>query len=224
MVDGVAIDGHDSIYVLATPNRVFGGKPYFLERGETLIKARPGKARLVFAGAKGTPLPLGRGAQPERPPDLKRGGGFWVQGADWMYGGVGFGGFNSARGGGGCACWHARFALDYFGRSFTPEVDHFSIAVLDTAGNLILRIGQYGNADDGRPLLPQARGRGLRPPLPRSIGGDEVALFDAAYVAVHSDRRLFVADGGNARILSVRLGYHTTKAIRLADAPRKAQD
>ncbi len=51
----------------------------------------------------------------------------------------------------------------------------------------------------------------------RSIGSDEVALFHAAYVATHTDRRLFIADQGNARILGVRLGYYAQEKVALKD-------
>jgi hypothetical protein len=57
------------------------------------------------------------------------------------------------------------------------------------------------------------------PPNPRSRGGDEVALFYAAYVAVDSDRRLFIADAGNARILSVKLDYPVTEKLALRNVP-----
>jgi hypothetical protein len=206
MVDGIALDASDAIYVLAGPNRVLDGTPYFLERAETLMKARPGEGKLLAASDKGVPVPLGNG-KPDRPFDLFRGGGYWAEGVQWMYGGVGYGGFNSAKGGGGCACWHTRFALDYFGRSFAPEIDHFSVAVLDANGNLILRLGRYGNADSAGPdsLVP--------------LGGDEVGLMHGAYVAVDTDRRLFIADGGNARILSVKLNYHTSETRPVAPDP-----
>lgn len=208
MMDGIAIDSHDCIYLLAAPNRVFNGKPYFLGRAETLIKTQPLRAKLT-SGKRGLPVPLE--PKPERPQDLSRSpdGPMWIEGQQWLYGGVGFGGFNVGKGGGGCACWHARFSLDYFGRSFAPEVDHFTVAVLDSAGNLILRVGQYGNVDDGLPLVEDTRVKA------RSIGGDETALFHAAYVATHTDRRLFIADAGNSRIASVKLDYHTTSIVPL---------
>ena len=125
-----------------------------------------------------------------------------------------------------------RAALDYFRRSFVPETQHASIGVLDTAGNVMLRIGKYGNVDDGIPM--RNADRGLRNedsgtgghaggpgnpqseiPNPRSIGGDEVALFYAPFLGVHSDRRLFVADSGNQRLLSIKLGYHAEERIAL---------
>ncbi|KKM02873.1 hypothetical protein LCGC14_1780070, partial [marine sediment metagenome] len=208
-MDGIGIDKDDNIYMMVAANRVLDGRPYHLERAETLVKVRPGRARIV-SGRKNIPVPLS--ARPDRPAEMTRApdGPMWVRGHQWLYGGVGFGGFNSSKGGGGCACWHARFGLDYFRRSFVPEVDHFSVAVLDTNGNVIMRIGRYGNADDGRPLAAAdgaARGR--------SVGGDEVAIMHAAYVATHTDRRVFIADAGNQRILSVKLDYHAGERLPL---------
>jgi hypothetical protein len=194
------------------------GKEYPLERSETLIKFKPGKGRIVST-RKEVPIPMPAEAGPKRPFDIVKGfaGPSWVEGAEWLYGGVGFGGFNSSKGGGGCACWNARFALDLFARSFAPELNRFCVAVLDANGNLILRVGKYGNADDGRPLVPDGG-----PASPRSLGGDEVALCHPSYVATHTDHRLFIADYGNYRILSVKLDYHATEQVRLADVPDAA--
>ena len=50
--------------------------------------------------------------------------------------------------------------------------------------------------------------------------GDEVALFHGAYLATHTDRRLFIADPGNARVVSVKLGYHASERVALKDVPR----
>jgi hypothetical protein len=178
-------------------------------------------------------LPLTAETKPSRPPDLENAviGQAWVEKAEWFYGGVGFCGFNK-RGGSGCSCWNCRFDVDHFGRSFAPEMDRYSVAVLDSSGNLILRVGKYGNVDDGLPL--RIADRGLRNqdggmggaargsgnpkseiPNPRSIGGDEVALFYACFTATHTDRRLFIADVGNARILSVKLGYNSEECVAL---------
>jgi hypothetical protein len=137
-----------------------------------------------------------------------------------MYGGVGYAGraYGCRRMGGiTCACANTRFALDYFKRTFAPEFDRYKVAVLDTNGNLILRIGQYGNVDDGKPLVAAGG-----PPHTRSIGGDETALFYPVYLATDSDRRLFIADIGNGRIASVKLGYHKEERISLKDIPNTA--
>ena len=106
----------------------------------------------------------------------------------------------------------SRFDLDYFARSFVPEVDRYSVIVLDTNGNPILRIGRYGNVDDGAPMVKNGG-----PAKPRKLGGDEVGLFWGNHVATHTDRRLFIADPGNARILSVKLDYHATETVKLKD-------
>ncbi|MCG3180890.1 MAG: hypothetical protein BIFFINMI_03253 [Phycisphaerae bacterium] len=213
ILNGVAMDARDNIYVLAAANRYLNGKPYWNEMAGTLVKV-PLRGSKVISSSAGV-VPLAKENAPRRPYDLGNGkiGSAWVEGADWLYGGVGFDGFNPSHSGGGCACWNSRFALDLFARSFAPEVDHYSVAVLDTSGNLICRVGRYGNVDDGKPLTPAGG-----PADARSIGGDEVALFHAAYVATHSDHRLFIADPGNCRILEVRLGYHASRTLPLIDA------
>jgi len=214
ILNGVHIDRNGDLYVMAAKSRVLDGTPYFNEMEGTLIKAAPASVKIMTSGRASIPLP--KEMRPKRPQDLR---GFWIErdkvggrGAKWLYGGVGFGGFNPAHSGGGCACWNARFDMDYFARSFAPEIGHCSVAVLDMNGNLILRVGAYGNLDDGVPL-----DRKGGPPNPRSIGGDEVALFYAPYVATDTDRRLFIADPGNGRILGVRLDYHATERVALKD-------
>jgi hypothetical protein len=140
------------------------------------------------------------------------GGPVWVEDAEWMYGGVGLDGFIPHRAP-NCSCWNARFALDLHARSFATELGRSCVVVLDTNGNVIMRIGKYGNVDDGVPLVKDGG-----PANPRSVGGDEVALARACYVATHTDRRLFIADYGNYRILSVKLGYHATETAAVRPA------
>ena len=210
MIDGVFMDERDDIYAMATPTRVHDGKTYFNPSSSTLTKFRPKRGKIVTGGKGRSPLPLSEQARSNRPPDLYRLGPTWVDGAEWFYGGVGWAGFNVSV----CGCWFARFALDYFARSVAPEPDQYSVAVLDSAGNLVLRIGQYGNVDDGVPLV----GKG-GPSGPRRLGSDEVGLFHACFVGTHTDRRLFIADHGNARIVSVKLGYHATERVALKDVP-----
>ena len=214
---------------------MWNGQPYFKVVGHrfdqvgTLIKFKPGTGK--FIKAAGTPIPLD--AKPDRPMDLS---GFWVEGQEWIYPGVG-----RTQWGMDCSCWNSRITLDYFARSFAAEYDRFSVAVLDTNGNLITRIGRYGNVDDGVPLAGATGGSSTsasstpgrdtggqgptgalawRPASAtrrQSIGGDEVALFDACYLATFTDRRLFIADAGQGRILSVKLNYDTTDRVPLKD-------
>ena len=76
-----------------------------------------------------------------------------------------------------------------------PAPFQYNVAVLDRNGNLIMRIGQYGNVDD------------------------ELGLFNACYAATHTDHRLFIADSGNARVFSVTLDYHASRRVALKDVP-----
>jgi hypothetical protein len=206
---GIAQDRDDNIYVLSTITQILNGTPYPNEKTGTLMKFKPQKAHVMCGGEiPNVPVKLSEYEKPHRPPDgFRYSEQYWIEGAEWKYGGVGFCGKNSH-----CSCWNCRFSLDYFARSFVPEVEHFSVAVIDTAGNLVLRVGRYGNIDDGKPLEPAGG-----PPQPRSIGGDEVALFYAPYLATLTDQRLFIADPGNGRILSVKLDYHATEKTPLAN-------
>jgi hypothetical protein len=210
-LNGIGIDTDDYLYMLAAAKRLIGGKqrdPNLpRDASGTLLKVKAGEVRVLAAGEGGRiPIPISENGRPDRPPDIKGWPTGWVNGAEWFYGGVGF------CTPGGCICCNSRFDLDYFNRSFAPEPASYSVAVLDSAGNLILRLGGYGNVEDGLPLVKDGG-----PEASRSVGGDEVALMHACYVATHTDRRLFIADQGNARILSVKLDYHVTEKAPLRD-------
>jgi hypothetical protein len=212
---GVGLDSEDNVYMMAAATRVRGGRLHFNDMTGTLMKFKAGEGRITSTGR--TPMKLPEHDVPKRSPDIRNAaqGSGWVEGAEWFYGGVGWGGKNR---GTGCACFNARFALDYFNRSFAPELDRYSVAVLDSAGNLITRVGTYGNVDDGEPLVAEGG-----PPTTHALGGDETALFHGAYLATHTDRRLFIADPGNGRVLSVRLNYTAEETVNLKDVPDSAK-
>ena len=90
-----------------------------------------------------------------------------------------------------CTCMGARFALDDYGRLFAPDVLRFAVNVLDAGGNLIVRLGRYGNADD--PGLSLAWG---------------------ACVAC-SGGKLFVSDMANRRVSVVRLSAGAVGTVRV---------
>jgi hypothetical protein len=221
--DGVGIDVKGNVYVMTAPTRAYGGKRYFNEMTQTLLKARAKGSKIVLAG-KHAPVKLQKSQWPDRPPDFMHPRG-WITNAEWLYGGVGFAGFNMIGHGGGCACWFSRFTLDYFARAIAPETHQYRVAVVDTAGNLITRIGQYGNVQDGVPAGTPWQQRRRKddgpfdgePPGQRPIGGDEVSLMHACFVGTHTDRRIFIADYGNARIVSVRMDYHSSERVALKD-------
>jgi len=196
--DGVFLDNANNVYIMATPARQANNKELDDGMTSTLMKFKIGKGKLLISQGE---IPLPDNEAPKRPKEIHK---MWVENAEWLYGGVGFAGFNSKTNGGGCACWFARFKLDYFARSFAPEVTQFSVAVLDSNGNLITRIGRYGNADSAGPKSKEP------------LGGDEVGLFHPSFVGVLTDKKLFISDIGNERILSVKLEYHTEKTLPIA--------
>lgn len=217
-LNGIGVDSDDNIYLLSASRRLIEGKPIDPTIGRdatgTLIKVPAGKSRIINPGKGGDiPIPLEIAAQPKRPIDIAGYSTGWVEGADWLYGGVGF----STPG--GCVCWNTRFDLDLFRRSFVPEPQLFSVGVIDGNGNLIIRIGRPGNIDDGKPIDSTGG-----PSNTRSIGGDELSLMYACYLATHTDKRLFIADAGNARIASVKLGYQTEEKISLKSIPDLGKD
>ncbi len=215
MCDLVEMDRNDNLYVLSVADRFVDGKRWHNDVCGTLMKVKAQKARVL--STKKTSLPLASDQQPKRAPDMidYQFGKQWVENAQWLYGGSGLDAMILDRPTRSCSCGaNSRFALDYFGRTFVPEVDRFSVAVLDTNGNLILRVGRYGNVEDGRAL--DSKGG---PEHTRSIGGDEVSIFHAQHVGIHTDRRLFLSDIGNERIASVQLGYHVSDRIFLGSRP-----
>jgi hypothetical protein len=234
VIDGVRIDKDDNLYVQVSGLPLVNGKlpPQPNLIGCTLMKAGPKKLRMR---SKDGIVPLPKAQWPDRPPDFMRMNTtpVWVDGADWMYGDVGISGISTPVN--NCHCQaNARFDLDYFARSFAIEVPKFRVAVLDTNGNVIARVGRYGNIEDGSPLAKKggpehtrsiggvgseaavavSRGKLRR----RSEGSDEVAIMNVLQLAVHTDKRLFLADIGNYCIRSVKLGYHTTQRIPLKGA------
>jgi hypothetical protein len=62
-------------------------------------------------------VPTALDTVPQRPQDVE---GYWLEGAEWCYGGVGF--MSRSQGQNECWCLNAGFALDRLGRSFVPEI------------------------------------------------------------------------------------------------------
>ena len=187
-VAGVQVDFQGNVYVgicFAKPGA--DGKPV---AGRAIAKFKPEGGRIMVNGSA-VPVPLTE--TPKRPPDFltmgysggdvlsdvgpdgkpgKAGDKAWAEGLLWSVGGYSWGA-------------PARFALDYYGRLFFPEVHRNSVAIVDAGGNFMLRVGEYGNQDDR---------------------GPEIRLAYTRFVGV-SETRLFINDMINKRILSVRLAY-----------------
>lgn len=193
---GLDMDTNGNLYAAVRKHRMLDGKPYGGDGVGTLFKFDPLDSRFLTDQKASVELEQ----KPETRQTVKHA---WVEGAHWAYGSAPVGST------GHCWCRHGKFKVDYFGRSFVPEPRRYSVAVLDGNGQLVMRIGQYGNTDDGKPLQKDPTMKH------RSIGGDEVALCDAHYLTVHSDKRLFIADTGNGRVISVKLDYHRSERLAL---------
>jgi hypothetical protein len=99
-----------------------------------------------------------------------------------------------------CNCETARFDLDGFDRLFIPDAMQFSVEVIDSNANRIMRFGGYGNMD--------ARGPGSPCPKP------EIS-FAWPLVVWATDSACYVGDTVNSRVLKAKLFYAAEESIIL---------
>lgn len=217
LINGVQIDEDGSVYFVNNRPKVYGDTPFLYGRGGvygvadakganrypytgSLIKAGKNGLKVIWASA-----PMDADPIPSRPPDImdidfhdvwgKR-QWCWIEGAEWIYAGASPIVQNSS-----CSCPTQRFHLDWYKRSFVPEAYRHSFGVVDTAGNLIMHLGQYGNYDSG--FGAQSK---------RPVGGDNIALFMPRFIG-GTDNYIVFVDWGE-RLVSLKLNYH---AEALAD-------
>ena len=93
-----------------------------------------------------------------------------------------------------------RFYTDWYKRTFVPEAYRHSIGVVDTAGNLVLHIGRYGNFDSGNG--PQSR-------IP--VGGDGIAITFNRFVS--STDNYLVFDDHGERLTVLKLNYQAEEIV-----------
>lgn len=125
-----------------------------------------------------------------------------VSGATWIYSGASP--VDSWRTGSDtadiCLCESPRFDVDGYGRSFFPDTARFRVGVLDTNGNELLFLGDYGNPDSGGP--------GSAMPVP------SIPIWWTECVAVGPDR-VYIGDRLNRRIVVVKLAGACEKTLPL---------
>ncbi|MBA4387330.1 MAG: hypothetical protein C0404_05070, partial [Verrucomicrobia bacterium] len=154
LINGVQIDEDGAVYFVSGRTRQFNGKPFLAGQGGILGAAKgadPFTGTLIKTRKTATVLlpnaPIRMEEQPARPNDLvTRSDGewkAWIEGAEWLYAGA------SPIVVASCSCPTMRIHTDWYKRTFVPEQYRHSIGVVDTAGNLVLHIGQYGNFDSG---------------------------------------------------------------------------
>jgi hypothetical protein len=139
-----------------------------------------------------------------------------VEGLRWQYGGI------SPATLSGCICGNSRFDLDGFDRAFVPAMQTFSINVLDANGNLVTRIGSYGNADSrgaDSPVVDPKTGH-LRPKRPTDPAdlkppkelADRVGFRWVPYVGA-SDEAIYTYDWCARQVQRLKLGYAAEETV-----------
>ncbi len=156
------------------------------------VKAKPRDVLFMYENGT-TPLdPV-----PDRPADMFDKGGkskVWAKNAEWIYAGASPFPIPT------CSCPQLRADLDWYDRSYVPESYRHSIGILDTNGNLILHVGQYGNHDSAN---------GPKSKVP--VGGDGIASTFIRFVST-TDNYLVFGDWGE-RLVVLKLNYHAEETV-----------
>jgi hypothetical protein len=206
LINGLQLDEDMRIYLNMSATRLVGGKKFLDGRAGifgsadgkrsaftgTYVKADPGTLKVLRSNSI-----IKMEEPPTRPPDMaKYKANIWAEHADWLYAGA------SPIVGGGCSCPQSRFHLDWYKRSYVPELYRHSIGILDTNGNLIMHLGSYANFDSA----PGGRD-GCKP------GGTDIGTTAARYIG-GTDNHLVFADCGD-RIVVLKLDYHAEEACAI---------
>lgn len=99
-----------------------------------------------------------------------------------------------------CHCTATEIDVDDYGRVVYTDQGRFRVVMLDAAGNRIATIGRYGNQDS-----------------PVTGAGDGVGFNWFTGLGL-SDRYVYVADGGNHRVVRVALNYAVRAACPIEEA------
>jgi hypothetical protein len=197
----LAVDGQGRLYVAGSVKRVGGAGP-----GYDFPSFLGSDPRRHFRSWYGTVFRFGEDGgslrHVESAAACTHAGGYpggrgrvVVEGALWEYFGMSPMPQSST-----CECKVGRMDADGFGRVFVPDVCTHSVRILDAAGNLILRFGEYGNWD--------AQGPKSAVPSP------EIPLYYPLVVAA-LDRYVAVSDILNRRVVEVGLSYATEASARI---------
>jgi hypothetical protein len=191
--DGLRVGRSGTIYVVQGFKPIGQQLPHGLAAGSEYEESRWGSL-VKFRGSLDR-FPAGRivGLWEDEPPDnpthrVDR----WklrLENALWSYGGVAPLSTSYTS----CTCLKSSFGFDDYERCFVPAAQTCTVNVIDSNGNVMARLGGYGNLDS------LVRERHLAFNLPRSV-----AVTDAA---------LWVHDVCNRVIVRARLAYATEESV-----------
>jgi hypothetical protein len=201
LINGVQIDEDGKLYFVVSRRRLYDRKPFLEGRGGifggtkketpymgTYIKSAGKDVKVLATKSPYVAIPLDR--IPERPPEVDDTEFCWVEGAEWFYAGA-----SPIVSPGHCSCPTMRSYTDWYKRSFVPEAYRHSIGILDTNGNLIVHMGQYGNIDSAD---------GAKSKIP--VGGDNIAISFTRFVSATDNYVVF--DDNSERVTVAKLNYH----------------
>jgi hypothetical protein len=122
----------------------------------------------------------------------------------WSYGGVsGVSPWNC-----GAECYGGQLFMDADQRLWAPDTFMYCVKAIDGAGNLIARVGKYGNEDCA------GGGGDARIPGSRIVRDPEVPLARPSGMAVYGDH-LFISDTFSHRIVRCRLEYEESRTLAI---------
>jgi sugar lactone lactonase YvrE len=185
----VKVDAGNNIY-LGVPGRPKGNELGYKSGGDwfasSVVKTRPGNKD--FAPRKG-------GAKPKASTDWAGRYSYkWLGGLLNAYPHQAPNGM--AKRHVSCTCKEARYDLDHYGRLYIPNVLTYRITVVDNAGNVIKRIGHYGNAD--------SMGEGPKSPVKKPA----IPLgYPMTVGAAPDHNHIYVGDSINNRIVRIDTSY-----------------
>ncbi|MCX7825060.1 MAG: hypothetical protein N2689_05835 [Verrucomicrobiae bacterium] len=176
------MDRHYNIYVFmpggAPPNNELYGVSG-MKTGEGLVKVRGQGGRFPLAKYATEKLKVMRGEIP---------GGLWS--------------FPTAtKQRDSCNCPQIRSDIDWYGRLWVPANYMHSVLAIDSNGNVIARIGRYGNVDDSEEDIKNGTGDGVRFCWLRAVSANAWALYAADY--------------GSCRVLRAKLYYSAEETVPL---------
>jgi hypothetical protein len=221
-VFGVRVGRDGSIYVCAALRRVGVERPYGVASMQKVswgsYGGKPGLGALLkYTGREGQ-VPVGKFGSAESGPGIPfrhSHGTHRIEGVEWSFDGV------SQMPPFACGCGHARFDLDGFDRSFVPAMQIGSIMVVDSAGNPVLRVGRYGNADSRGKDSPVADPKtGLLRPrreddpkdMESPLADPDIGINWVQAIAA-SDTALYFSDSANDRVVKAALSYEAEEVI-----------
>ncbi|MCK5529485.1 MAG: hypothetical protein KAI74_07355 [Kiritimatiellae bacterium] len=120
----------------------------------------------------------------------------YVDGSTWVKDGFTI----APRGYNTCYCYTSHFAVDYWNRTFIPDIGQFNVQMSDANANTIISFGDYGNEDSGGP--------GSKIPKP------EIPL-SWPYAVTVGKSGVYISDFINRRIVRVDLVSSVEETINI---------